>query len=381
MCGLAGELRFDGAAADVATLQRMPDCLERRGPDGSGMWARGPVALGHRRLSIIDLSVNGAQPMVDSHLGLTVVFNGIIYNYKQLRAELQAAGHRFFSTSDSEVVLKAYAQWGTDFVDHFLGMFAIAVFEHRTGRLILARDRLGIKPLYVDQQPGRLRFASTLPALLAGGGVDMSIDRTALAHYMTFHSVVPAPRTIYTGVRKLPPATVRVVEPDGATRDAVYWTPEFTRDPDRRDWTARDWEEALLEKLRVAVDRRMVADVPVGVLLSGGIDSSLVVALLAESGQTGLSTFSIGFESAGGKSGDEFEYSSLVAERFGTDHHRIRIDSARLLPAVDATIAAMSEPMVSHDCVAFYLLGEEVSQHVKVVQSGQGADEVLGGYD
>jgi asparagine synthase (glutamine-hydrolysing) len=381
MCGLAGELRFDGTAADVATLQRMTGCLVHRGPDGSGAWARGPVALGHRRLSIIDLSVNGAQPMVDPHLGLTVVFNGIIYNYQQLCAQLQTAGHRFFSTSDTEVVLKAYAEWGTDFVDHFLGMFAIAVFEHRTGRLVLARDRLGIKPLYVDQRGDRLRFASTLPALLAGGGVDTSIDRTALAHYMTFHSVVPAPRTILTGVRKLPPATVRVVEPDGATRDTVYWTPQFTRDPDRRDWTPRDWEEALLEKLRVAVERRMVSDVPVGVLLSGGIDSSLVVALLAEMGQTGLSTFSIGFDSAGGESGDEFEYSTLVAERFGTDHHRIMIDSARLLPGIDAAIGAMSEPMVSHDCVAFYLLSEDVSKHVKVVQSGQGADEVLGGYD
>src|SRR5205085_4425762 len=166
----------------------------------------------------------------------------------------------------------------------------------------------------------------------------------------------------------------------GTADDVVYWRPEFTRDPDR-DWTSADWEQALLESLRVAVDRRMVSDVPVGVLLSGGIDSSLVVALLAEAGQTGLQTFSIGFDSAGGESGDEFEYSSLVAERFGTDHHRIKIDSSRLLPAVDAAIAAMSEPMVSHDCVAFYLLSEDVSQHVKVVQSGQGADEVLGGYD
>ena len=381
MCGLAGELRLDGTTAEVSTLERMTACLEHRGPDGSGVWARGPVALGHRRLSIIDLSVMGAQPMVDSHEGLTVAFNGIIYNYKQLRAELQGAGHRFFSTSDTEVVLKAYAEWGTDCVQHFLGMFAFAVVEHRTGRVVLARDRLGIKPLYVDARPDRIRFASTLPALLAGGGVDTSIDRTALAHYMTFHSVVPAPGTILTGVRKLPPATVRVIEPDGASRDTVYWDPSFTRDPGRADWTARDWEEALLEALRVAVDRRMVADVPVGVLLSGGIDSSLVVALLAEAGQTGLQTFSIGFESAGGESGDEFEYSTVVAQRFGTDHHRIRIDSDRLLPAVDATVAAMSEPMVSHDCVAFYLLGEEVSQYVKVVQSGQGADEVLGGYD
>ncbi|MDQ1661203.1 MAG: hypothetical protein QOJ68_1183 [Blastococcus sp.] len=381
MCGLAGELRFDGRRADVAALDRMTACLQHRGPDGEGLWARGPIGLGHRRLSIIDLSERGAQPMVDPELGLTVVFNGIIYNYKQLRAELQGAGYRFFSTSDTEVVLKAYAEWGTACVDRFLGMFAFAVVEHRSGRLVLARDRLGIKPMYVDTRPERLRFASTVQALVAGGGVDTSIDRTALAQYMTFHSVVPAPRTILSGVRKLPPATVRTVEPDGTTQDHEYWRPDFTRDESRRDWTSRDWEEALLEQLRVAVERRMVSDVPVGVLLSGGIDSSLVVALLAEMGQTGLSTFSIGFDSAGGESGDEFEYSTLVAERFGTDHHRIAIDSARLLPGIDAAVAAMSEPMVSHDCVAFYLLGEDVSKHVKVVQSGQGADEVLGGYD
>jgi asparagine synthase (glutamine-hydrolysing) len=381
MCGLAGELRFDGRRADVAALDRMTACQRHRGPDGDGLWVRGPVGLGHRRLSIIDLSERGAQPMTDPHLGLTVVFNGIVYNHRQLRAELERAGHRFFSTSDTEVVLKAYAQWGTACVEHFLGMFAFAVVEHATGRVVLGRDRLGIKPLYVDARPDRLRFASTLQALLTGGGVDTTIDRTALAHYMTFHSVVPAPLTILTGVRKLPPATVRVVEADGTSRDTVYWRPSFTRDPGRADWTSRDWEEALLGALRTAVERRMVSDVPVGVLLSGGIDSSLVVALLAEQGQTGLATFSIGFESAGEESGDEFEYSSLVAERFGTDHHRIPIDDSRLLPGIDAAVAAMSEPMVSHDCVAFYLLAQEVSRHMKVVQSGQGADEVLGGYD
>src|SRR3954449_4157860 len=381
MCGLAGELRTDGRNADVATLDRMTRCLEHRGPDGSGVWARGPVAIGHRRLSIIDLSAMGGQPMVAPAEGLTVAFNGCIYNYKQLRAELERAGHRFFSTSDTEVVLKAYAEWGTACVDRFLGMFAFAVLEHASGRLVLGRDRLGIKPLYVDARPGLLRFASTPQALLAAGGVDTSIDRTALAYYMTFHSVVPAPRTILAGVRKLPPATVRTIEPDGTTSDWLYWRPDFTRDDDRADWTARDWEEALLDKLRVAVERRMVSDVPVGVLLSGGIDSSLVVALLAEKGQTGLQTFSIGFESAGGESGDEFEYSTLVAQRFGTDHHRITIDNSRLLPGLDAAVAAMSEPMVRHDCVAFYLLSQDVSRQVKVVQSGQGADEVLGGYD
>ncbi|MFT4213045.1 MAG: N-acetylglutaminylglutamine amidotransferase [Microbacterium sp.] len=379
MCGLAGEVRFDGRVADVAAVARMTGCLVHRGPDGEGVWGRGPVALGHRRLEIIDLTPAGAQPMVDSALGLTTVFNGCIYNYRQLRAELERAGHRFFSTSDTEVIGKAYAQWGTAFVDHLLGMFAIVIAEHASGRVVLVRDRLGIKPLYLTEDAERLRFASTLPALLAGGGVDTAIDREALACYMTFHSVVPAPRTILAGVRKLPPATMRVVEPDGGGRQWEYWRADFTRDPDVRG--DEEWQEQVLASLRTAVERRMVADVPVGVLLSGGIDSSLVVALLAEAGQTDLQTFSIGFESAGGESGDEFEYSTLVAERFGTAHHRIPIPSDRLLPAIDGTVAAMSEPMVSHDCVAFYLLSQEVSRSVKVVQSGQGADEVLGGYD
>jgi asparagine synthase (glutamine-hydrolysing) len=384
MCGLAGELRFDGRGADMEAVDRMTGCLVHRGPDGSGLWSNGAVALGHRRLAIIDLSAAGGQPMIDQALGLSVVFNGCIYNHHDLRAELESKGHRFFSTSDTEVIGKAYAEWGMDCVDHFLGMFAFVIVEHASGRVMLARDRLGIKPLYLDERRGRLRFASTVPALLAGGDVDTTIDRVALEHYMTFHSVVPAPRTILTGVRKLPPATVRMIEPDGTSTENVYWNPSFERDPARADWSDRDWEDALIGSLRTAVSRRMVADVPVGVLLSGGIDSSLVVALLSEAGQAGqggLQTFSIGFDSAGGESGDEFEYSSLVAERFGTDHHRIAIDSSRLLPGIDGAIEAMSEPMVSHDCVAFYLLSEDVSKSVKVVQSGQGADEVLGGYD
>jgi asparagine synthase (glutamine-hydrolysing) len=376
-----GELRFDGRGADVAAVERGCARMARRGPDDSGIWASGPLAFGHRRLSIIDLSAAGAQPMVDADLGLTIVFNGCIYNYQDLRDQLRARGHRFFSTSDTEVIIKAYAEWGTGCVEKFLGMFAFAIAERASGRVILARDRLGIKPLYLDQTPDRLRFASTLPALLAAGGTDTSIDRTALAHYMSFHSIVPPPRTILTGVRKLPPATVRVIEADGRSRDHVYWEPSFTRDPDQVDRTDQDWQDALLESLRTAVQRRMVADVPVGVLLSGGIDSSVVVALLAESGQRDLTTFSIGFEAAGGESGDEFEYSNLIAQHFGTQHHRIEIDSSRLLPGIDAAIAAMSEPMVSHDCVAFYLLSEDVSKDVKVVQSGQGADEVLAGYD
>jgi asparagine synthase (glutamine-hydrolysing) len=381
MCGICGEIRFDGQSADVAAVTRMTDAMASRGPDSDGVVAHGALAFGHRRLSIIDLSARGEQPMVDSDLGLTLVFNGCIYNYQELRKELEAVGYHFFSTADSEVVIKAFHRWGTGCVDRFKGMFAFAIAHRETGVVTLARDRLGIKPLYLAETPGRLRFASTVRALLDAGEVDTELDRYALHHYMSFHSVVPAPRTIYRGVRKMPPATVRVIQPDGAHVDTVYWTPLFERDPARASWTERDWQEALMDALRAAVERRMVADVPVGVLLSGGIDSSIVVALLAEQGQHGLATFSIGFDSAGDESGDEYVYSDLIATTFDTDHHRIHIDGSRLLPAVPKTIAAMSEPMVSHDCVAFYLLSQEVSKSVKVVQSGQGADEILAGYD
>jgi asparagine synthase (glutamine-hydrolysing) len=381
MCGIGGEIRFDGRSADVAAVTRMTAAMTSRGPDSDGVVAHGPVAMGHRRLSIIDLSAHGAQPMVDSDLGLTLVFNGCIYNYKDLRRELETFGYQFFSTSDSEVVIKAFHRWGTRCVERFKGMFAFAIADRDSGVVTLARDRLGIKPLYLAETPGRLRFASTVRALLDAGGVDTELDRYALHHYMSFHSVVPAPRTIYRGVRKLPPATVRVIQPDGTHADTVYWIPIFERDPGRASWPVLDWQDALMDALRTAVERRMVADVPVGVLLSGGMDSSIIVALLAEQGQHGLATFSIGFDSAADESGDEYFYSDLIAKSFDTDHHKIHIDSSRLLPAVPKTIAAMSEPMVSHDCVAFYLLSEEVSKSVKVVQSGQGADEILAGYD
>jgi asparagine synthase (glutamine-hydrolysing) len=380
MCGLAGEIRLDGQRADVAAVDRMAATMADRGPDGSGSWASGRVALAHRRLKIIDLSAASGQPIVDSASGITGVFNGCIYNYVELREELSAKGHRFFSHGDSEVVLKAYAEWGESFVEHLIGMFAVAIVERDTNRVVLARDRLGIKPLYIAESADTVRFASTLPALLAGGGIDTSIDTVALAHYMSFHSVVPPPRTILAGVRKLPPATVRVYEPDGTHRDHRYWDAQFVRDADHNDWTEVDWQDALAESLSTAVRRRMVSDVPVGVLLSGGLDSSLVVALLAEQGQTGLSTFSIGFESVGGREGDEFRYSDVIADRFATDHHRILIPHTDLLPPLEAAVQAMAEPMVSHDAVAFYLLSEAVARHLKVVQSGQGADEILGGY-
>jgi asparagine synthase (glutamine-hydrolysing) len=310
----------------------------------------------------------------------------MVYNYRELRAELEGLGHRFFSTSDTEVVMRGYAQWGTSWVERLYGMFACVISERDTGRTVMARDRLGVKPLYVSSAAGgprgtrRVRFASTVPALLAGGEVDTSIDPVALHHYLSWHAVVPAPLTILRGVRKLPPATVRVYERDGTSTDTRYWDPAYERDVADAGMSFEDWTDATLEAVRTAVRRRMVADVPVGVLLSGGVDSSLVVGLLAEQGQTGLATFSIGFDAVAGREGDEFVYSDLVAERFGTDHHRIRVGADELVGSLQHAVAAMSEPMVSHDVVAFDLLSREVSQHISVVQSGQGADEVFAGY-
>lgn len=380
MCGLSGEIRFDDRRPDLAAVERMTDRLAARGPDGHGIWSQGPVALGHRRLKIIDLSELGAQPMTDSEARLTGVFNGCIYNYQELREELRGLGHRFFSTSDTEVVLKAYRQWGTRCVDHFIGMFVLVIVENDTGRVVLARDRLGIKPLYLAHGAGYLRFASTLPALLAGGGIDTSLDPVALHQYLSWSATVATPRTVLAGVRKLPPATVRVLEPDGTYRDHCYWQPSYTRRPEHAGMDAADWRDAVLDVLRTAVRRRMVADVPVGVLLSGGLDSSLIVALLAEQGQRDLATFSVGFETEGGEEGDEFVYSDLVARRFATEHHQLMVPSDRVSTALDAAVAAMSEPQISHDAVAFHLLSEQVSKEVSVVQCGQGADEVFAGY-
>ncbi|MCV9909472.1 N-acetylglutaminylglutamine amidotransferase [Brucella sp. HL-2] len=380
MCGICGEVRFDGGMPSVTAISKMADILAPRGPDASGIVVRGNVGFGHRRLRILDLSEKSQQPMIDADLGISVVFNGCIYNFRELRAELEAQGYRFFSDGDTEVIIKAWHAWGEECVSRFYGMFAFAIHERDTGRVIFARDRFGIKPLYLAEVSGALRFASSLPALVKAGGVDTSIDRGALHNYMSFHAVVPPPRTIYNGVRKLPAATIRVYQANGEFNDRIYWQPPHSRLAGDSTMSREDWQEQLLDMLRVAVKRRMISDVPVGVLLSGGVDSSLIVGLLAEAGQTGLMSFSVGFEEANGEKGDEFVYSDLIAKHFGTDHHKIFVPSSDLMDALPGTIAAMSEPMVSYDNVGFYLLSKEVSKHIKVVQSGQGADEVFAGY-
>ncbi|WP_377296854.1 N-acetylglutaminylglutamine amidotransferase [Rhizobium sp. SGZ-381] len=380
MCGICGEIRFDGEQPSPMVQARMMEAIAPRGPDGSGMVIHGSTALSHRRLSIIDLSQKARQPMVDGELGLTIAFNGCIYNYPELRRELEAKGYRFFSHGDTEVILKAWHAWGTDCVTRFHGMFAFVIHERDTDRVVMARDRFGIKPLYLAKVGRAVRFASSLPALVKGGDIDTSIDRDALHHYMSFHAVVPPPRTILNGVKKLPPATIRVIEADGREVDTRYWNPPHTRDPAMAGLTRNDWRDMVLDALRLAVKRRTVADVPVGVLLSGGVDSSIITGLLAEQGQNDLMTFSVGFEEANGEKGDEFVYSDLIAQHFGTDHHKIFVPSAQLMDALPGVISAMSEPMVSYDNVGFYLLAKEVSKHIRVVQSGQGADEVFGGY-
>jgi asparagine synthase (glutamine-hydrolysing) len=379
MCGICGELRFDGHAPDETVLKRMTDKLARRGPDASGQYISGPVAFGHQRLAVIDLSERSSQPMVDGTLDLVLVFNGTIYNYPELREQLGAKGYSFFSDGDSEVILKAWAEWGENCPQYLQGMFAFAIWDVGKQRLFLARDRFGIKPLYYSITPGGVRFASTSQALLAAGDVDDAIDPVALHHHLSLHAVVPAPRTLLRGLRKLRPAHSLAFSLRGNSVLKRYW--QLTASPCLEEMSEWEWIEATHEALKKAVEkRREIADVPVGILLSGGLDSSLLVALLAEAGSSNLMTFSVGFEDQPEEKGHEFEYSDLVADLYSTRHQRFIIPNQEVLARLPEAVDNMAEPMVGQDAVAFYLLGERVSREVKVVQSGQGADEVFGGY-
>ncbi len=385
MCGICGEIFWNGQRANTRHLVSMLQTMVRRGPDDEGIWQSEHVGLGHRRLAIIDLSEAAHQPMQDNELVL--VFNGCIYNYQSLKARLEKLGHCFQSHSDTEVILKAYRQWGMECVQYFEGMFALAIWDDDLQQLLLARDRLGIKPLYYAPVEGGVRFASNTQALLLDGEVDRSIDPVGLHHQFTLHGVIPAPHTILKGVKKLEPGHWMVVNPDGQIFKKQFWRLTLNNTLVQKDGvpitpdTEQEWVNAVYEHLKEAVLKRlMAADVPVGVLLSGGLDSSLLVAMLAEAGVKDIHTFSIGFEDVEEEKGSEFEFSDLVAERYQTRHQKILISNQEVLPRLHEAVEAMSEPMVGQDAVAFYLLSEQVAKSVKVVMSGQGADEVFGGY-
>jgi asparagine synthase (glutamine-hydrolysing) len=377
MCGISGELRLDNQPASATTIGCMLTQLARRGPDDQGAWQQGPVAFGHRRLSIIDLSTQSHQPMHDGSLSL--VFNGAIYNYRELRAELQGKGHTFNTAGDTEVILKAYQEWGTDCPSHLDGMFAFALWDAQQQHLFAVRDRLGIKPFYYAHTDRYFRFASNTQALLAAGDLNTALDPVGLHFQYSLHAVVPAPHTIIQGIRKLEPAHSLIITLDGQCRKQRYWALDARRLMPEK--TEQAWVETVREALVEAVRKRyQVADVPVGVLLSGGLDSSLLVALLAELGIEHIPTYSIGFEDQPEEKGNEFEFSDQIVARYQTKHHKITIPNQHVLQRLPDAIDAMAEPMFGQDAVAFYLLSEQVSKHSKVVQSGQGADEVFGGY-
>ncbi len=378
MCGICGQLRFDGKNVSSKSLNTMMSRLAKRGPDSSGRWVAGKIGFGHQRLSIIDLSSHGAQPMLDDDLNLALVFNGTIYNYKKLRAQLINKGYSFFSHSDTEVILKAYHYWGEDCVKHLDVMFAFCVYDITRQKLFIARDRMGIKPLYYSLSSRAFTFASNTQALLTQN-IDESINPIALQQQLSLHGVVPAPNTIINGIRKVKPATTISIESEGEWRERTYWKPLAERS--NVEISDDDYIERTHELLTLAVAKRISAtDVPIGVLLSGGLDSSLIVALLNEVGHKNIRTFSIGFEDIEDEAGSEFEFSDQIVEKFNTNHNKYIVKNEEVLPRLFEAVSNMAEPMVAQDAVAFYLLSEKVSRHVKVVLSGQGADEVFAGY-
>jgi asparagine synthase (glutamine-hydrolysing) len=378
MCGICGQLRFDGDTPSSESLDNMMNKLARRGPDSNGKWLEGKIGFGHQRLSIIDLSRSGSQPMIDNLLKLTLVFNGTIYNYKQLRSRLISKGYSFFSSSDTEVIIKAYHYWGEDCVNHLDGMFAFAIWDKPSKKLFIARDRMGIKPLYYNLTNKAFTFASNSQALLTQG-LDKSVNPIALQQQLSLHGVVPAPNTIINGIKKLKPGTYIVLSEKGDIKEQTYWHPSATRP--EGNVSEEDYIARTHDLLTAAVTKRMDAsDVPIGVLLSGGLDSSLIVALLKEAGHRDIRTFSIGFEDIDDESGSEFEYSDQVVSKFKTDHKKYLLSNQEVLPRLSEAVMNMSEPMVGQDAIAFYLLSEQVSKHSKVVLSGQGADEAFAGY-
>ena len=374
MCGIYGIYRRDGATADASLLARMGDVIVHRGPDDAGAYADGRCAIGMRRLSIIDLA-GGHQPLANADGSLVLVCNGEIYNYRELRRQLIERGHRFKTQSDSEVLLHGYAEWGEGVLDRLNGMYGFALWDARAQRLLVGRDRLGIKPIYFLDDGRRLAFASEAKSLLELPGTSVEIDPAALRAYLEL-GYVPAPLSIFRGIRKLPIGGLLCVDERGVTVRST-WTPPTAVDaaPSRADWVRR-----VRAQLEESVQMQMVSDVPIGAFLSGGIDSSAVLAFMARASGQPVRTYSIGFDGgAAERFFNELDYARQVAARFGTDHHEIlvRPDVVGLLPKL---LWHMDEPIADSAFVTTYLVAEFARRDVKVILSGVGGDELFGGY-
>jgi asparagine synthase (glutamine-hydrolysing) len=372
MCGIAGILSLDGAADTTEVIDKMTARLAHRGPDGKGSLCREALALGHRRLSIIDIE-SGAQPMANEDGQVAVVFNGEIYNYRELTDELRSYGHDFRTRSDCEVIVHGWEQWGSRCVERFRGMFAFAVADWRQGKLFLARDHLGIKPLYYTIAASRIAFASEIQALRAVQGVADQIDLQALDQYLEL-LYVPAPRTIFKGVFKLPPAHWMCISFDGKTSGPRrYWQLEF-RQP--ASGPPDEWAERLETVLRESVKAHLVADVPFGAFLSGGMDSSAVVTWMSQLLDRPVKTFSIGFEE---NDFNELPYAQQVADKWQTEHHTeiVRPDALAILPKL---VEHYGEPFGDSSAIPTYYVSRLARRFVPMVLSGDGGDEGLAGY-
>lgn len=374
MCGITGLANWNGAAVDHSLLEAMTRRLKHRGPDGEGYHFAGNVGLGHRRLSIIDVSA-GKQPMSNEDGTVWITFNGEIYNFQELRAELKSAGHRFRSHSDTEVIVHGYEQWGEGVVARLRGMFAFAILDLTRSRMLLARDRFGIKPLVYYDDPERFVFASEIKAIHVDPAVPRVLDHSALAEYFEL-GYVPAPKTIFRGISKLKPGHLITLDlrQSGPITQRSYWTLSFEEGEAMSEQEAAEALEALLLE---SVRMELVSDVPLGAMLSGGVDSSAVVSLMAQASPSRVKTFSIGFEE---ERFSEVHYARMVAKANNTEHfeHIVKADIQDLLPRL---VYHFDEPFADASAVPTYYLCRMARQNVTVCLSGDGGDEVFAGYE
>jgi asparagine synthase (glutamine-hydrolysing) len=373
MCGISGKLYFDPKRpVEYRALERMNAVLAHRGPDDAGVYCAGPVGLAHRRLSIIDLSPAGHQPMSNEDGTIWITFNGEIYNFPDLREDLIRRGHRFRSKTDAETVVHLYEEDGPACVRALRGMFAFAIWDARTRTMLLARDRVGKKPLYYQMDDRGLRFASEIKAILMDPEVEVTPDAEAIHHYLSF-GYVPHPGTAYRGIRALPPAHVATVR-DGQLTIERYWRLRYGV---KHPGTEADLARELLRRLEEAVKIRMISDVPLGAFLSGGIDSSAVVAMMSRHASEPVRTFSIGFEAA---EYDERRHARLIADQFGTRHEEfvVRPDAAGILPTL---VWHYDQPYADSSAIPTYYLAQVTRQHVTVALNGDGGDEGFAGYE